>query len=65
MTHPFGGYRQSGNARDKCCDSVLAYTQQKSTWVKLVSSQELCAWLKDNTLPISKLYATAAASVSR
>jgi gamma-glutamyl-gamma-aminobutyraldehyde dehydrogenase len=36
MTQPFGGYKQSGNARDKCFDSVLAYTQQKSTWVKLV-----------------------------
>jgi gamma-glutamyl-gamma-aminobutyraldehyde dehydrogenase len=36
MTQPFGGYKQSGNARDKCFDSVVAYTQQKSTWVKLV-----------------------------
>jgi hypothetical protein len=28
--------KQSGNARDKCFDSLVAYTQQKSTWVKLV-----------------------------
>jgi acyl-CoA reductase-like NAD-dependent aldehyde dehydrogenase len=36
MTQPFGGYKQSGSARDKCFDTVLAYTQSKSTWVKLV-----------------------------
>jgi acyl-CoA reductase-like NAD-dependent aldehyde dehydrogenase len=36
MTQPFGGYKQSGNARDKCFDTVLAYTQSKSVWVKLV-----------------------------
>jgi gamma-glutamyl-gamma-aminobutyraldehyde dehydrogenase len=36
MTQPFGGYKQSGSARDKCFDTVVAYTQQKSTWVKLV-----------------------------
>jgi gamma-glutamyl-gamma-aminobutyraldehyde dehydrogenase len=35
MTQPFGGYKQSGNARDKCFDSVLSYTQQKSAWIKL------------------------------
>lgn len=35
MTQPFGGYKQSGNARDKCFDSVVSYTQSKSTWVKL------------------------------
>ena len=37
MTQPFGGYKQSGNARDKCMDSLLAYTQQKSAWIKLSS----------------------------
>jgi acyl-CoA reductase-like NAD-dependent aldehyde dehydrogenase len=36
MTQPFGGYKQSGNARDKCFDTVLAYTQSKPVWVKLV-----------------------------
>ena len=35
MTQPFGGYKQSGNAKDKCFDSVLSYTQQKSAWIKL------------------------------
>ncbi|MBI2994278.1 MAG: aldehyde dehydrogenase family protein [Gammaproteobacteria bacterium] len=35
MTQPFGGYKQSGNARDKCFDSVLSYTQQKSAWIRL------------------------------
>ena len=27
MTQPFGGYKQSGNARDKCFDSIMSYTQ--------------------------------------
>ena len=35
MTQPFGGYKQSGNARDKCFDSVLEYTQSKSAWIQL------------------------------
>ena len=35
MTQPFGGYKQSGNARDKCIDSVLSYTQTKSAWIRL------------------------------
>ncbi len=26
MTQSFGGYKQSGHARDKCFDSVVAYT---------------------------------------
>jgi gamma-glutamyl-gamma-aminobutyraldehyde dehydrogenase len=34
MTQPFGGWKQSGNARDKCVDSVLAYTQFKSAWFR-------------------------------
>jgi gamma-glutamyl-gamma-aminobutyraldehyde dehydrogenase len=32
MTQPFGGYKQSGNAKDNCIDSVLSYTQEKSGW---------------------------------
>lgn len=36
MTQPFGGYKQSGHARDKCFETLLAYTQAKSVWVKLV-----------------------------
>ena len=35
MTQPFGGYKQSGNARDKCIDSFKSYTQSKSAWIQL------------------------------
>lgn len=35
MTQPFGGYKQSGNAKDKCVDSILSYTQSKSAWIRL------------------------------
>ncbi|WP_026261570.1 aldehyde dehydrogenase [Kiloniella laminariae] len=35
MTQPFGGYKQSGNARDKCFASLLSYTQSKSAWFSL------------------------------
>ncbi len=35
MTQPFGGYKQSGNARDKCFASLLEYTQTKSAWISL------------------------------
>ena len=35
MTQPFGGYKQSGNTRDKCFESMLEYTQIKSTWIDL------------------------------
>ncbi len=34
-TQPFGGYKQSGNARDKCIDSFKSYTQTKSAWIQL------------------------------
>jgi gamma-glutamyl-gamma-aminobutyraldehyde dehydrogenase len=35
MTQPFGGYKQSGNSRDKSLECFTAYTQSKSTWIKL------------------------------
>ena len=35
MTQPFGGYKQSGHARDKCIDSFKSYTQTKSAWIRL------------------------------
>jgi len=35
MTQPFGGYKQSGNARDNCIESLLSYTQSKSAWLRL------------------------------
>ncbi|MFZ1832296.1 MAG: aldehyde dehydrogenase family protein, partial [Pseudomonadales bacterium] len=34
MTQPFGGYKQSGNAKDNCMDSVRSYTQEKSAWIR-------------------------------
>jgi gamma-glutamyl-gamma-aminobutyraldehyde dehydrogenase len=38
MTQPFGGYKQSGNARDKCFESLLSYTQEKSAWLRLAQN---------------------------
>ena len=38
MTQPFGGYKQSGNAKDKCLDSLLSYTQKKSAWIRSVNN---------------------------
>lgn len=35
MTQPFGGYKQSGQARDKCLESLKSYTQSKSVWFRL------------------------------
>ncbi|WP_394791029.1 aldehyde dehydrogenase family protein [Rhodoferax sp.] len=35
MTQPFGGYKQSGNSRDKHMASLLSYTQSKSAWFEL------------------------------
>ena len=35
MTQPFGGYKQSGNSRDKSLECFTAYTQSKSTWINL------------------------------
>lgn len=35
MTQPFGGYKQSGNSRDKHVDSMLSYMQGKSAWFNM------------------------------
>ncbi|MFT6906091.1 MAG: acyl-CoA reductase-like NAD-dependent aldehyde dehydrogenase [Oleiphilaceae bacterium] len=35
MTQPFGGYKQSGNSRDKSMESFIGYTQSKSVWINL------------------------------
>jgi gamma-glutamyl-gamma-aminobutyraldehyde dehydrogenase len=35
MTQPFGGYKQSGNAKDKCFESLLSYTNTKAAWFRL------------------------------
>jgi acyl-CoA reductase-like NAD-dependent aldehyde dehydrogenase len=37
MTQPFGGFKQSGHARDKCFDSIKSYTQTKSAWFRIAS----------------------------
>ena len=37
MTQPFGGYKQSGQARDKCMESIKSYTQCKSAWIRLAA----------------------------
>lgn len=35
MTAPFGGYKQSGNGRDKSLHAFKKYTETKATWIKL------------------------------
>ncbi len=35
FTLPFGGFKQSGNARDNCMESVLSYTQEKAAWINI------------------------------
>ena len=35
MTAPFGGFKQSGNGRDKSLHAFDKYTELKATWVKL------------------------------
>lgn len=35
MTQPFGGYKQSGNTRDKSLESLAGYLQSKSAWISL------------------------------
>ena len=35
MTLPFGGFKQSGNARDNCMESVVSYTQEKAAWINI------------------------------
>lgn len=35
MTMPFGGYKQSGNGRDKSIHALEKYTELKSTWIQL------------------------------
>lgn len=35
MTQPFGGYKQSGNSRDKHMNSLKSYMETKSAWFSL------------------------------
>ena len=37
MTVPFGGYKQSGNGRDKSLHALDKYTELKTTWIRLDS----------------------------
>jgi len=34
-TTPWGGFKQSGNGRDKCLEALTQYTQTKSVWIEL------------------------------
>ena len=35
ITVPFGGYRQSGNGRDKSLHALEKYTELKTTWLRI------------------------------
>ncbi|MCL4183131.1 MAG: aldehyde dehydrogenase [Burkholderiaceae bacterium] len=35
MTQPWGGYKQSGQGRDKCFETMLNHMQTKSVWINL------------------------------
>lgn len=37
LTVPFGGYKQSGNGRDKSLHAFDKYTELKTTWIRLSS----------------------------
>jgi len=37
ITVPFGGYKQSGNGRDKSLHAIEKYTELKTTWINLTS----------------------------
>ncbi|MCE5973058.1 aldehyde dehydrogenase [Sinirhodobacter sp. WL0062] len=34
-TTPWGGFKQSGNGRDKCLEALTQYTQTKSVWIEM------------------------------
>ncbi|MDJ1635474.1 aldehyde dehydrogenase [Agrobacterium rhizogenes] len=35
MQLPFGGWKESGNGRDKCMDALTSYTQTKGVWATI------------------------------
>lgn len=35
MQFPFGGWKESGNGRDKCMDALNSYTQSKGVWATI------------------------------
>ena len=36
ITVPFGGFKQSGNGRDKSLHALEKYTELKTTWIRLI-----------------------------
>ena len=54
MTQPFGGYKQSGNSRDKHMDSLLSYTQGKSAWFASAPEARLGAQAPDTPAAFSR-----------
>jgi gamma-glutamyl-gamma-aminobutyraldehyde dehydrogenase len=40
ITVPFGGYKQSGNGRDKSLHAFDKYTELKTTWLRIDAAQE-------------------------
>jgi gamma-glutamyl-gamma-aminobutyraldehyde dehydrogenase len=40
MTVPFGGYKQSGNGRDKSLHAFDKYTELKTTWLRIAAENE-------------------------
>ena len=38
ITVPFGGYKQSGNGRDKSLHAFDKYTELKTTWIRLAQA---------------------------
>jgi acyl-CoA reductase-like NAD-dependent aldehyde dehydrogenase len=37
LTVPWGGFRQSGNGRDKSLEAFAEYTATKATWIEIAS----------------------------
>jgi 4-guanidinobutyraldehyde dehydrogenase / NAD-dependent aldehyde dehydrogenase len=35
ITVPFGGYKQSGNGRDKSLHALDKYSELKTTWIRI------------------------------
>jgi gamma-glutamyl-gamma-aminobutyraldehyde dehydrogenase len=40
LTVPFGGYKQSGNGRDKSLHAFDKYTELKTTWLRIAAENE-------------------------
>ncbi len=40
ITVPFGGYKQSGNGRDKSLHAFDKYTELKTTWLRIAAAQD-------------------------